>query len=141
MRANQTIAYIVNIALLSLLLGACSEAQKLDPLPQDAVILAFGDSLTAGKGASRTNSYPGFLARKINRKVINAGINGEISSTGLKRLPALLDKHQPDMLILCHGGNDVIRKLDMNTLKANLKEMIEMAQARNIQAPVSHQVQ
>jgi len=68
----------------------------------------------------------------LARTVINAGVPGEVTAEGLKRLPGLLDKHDPDMLILCHGGNDILRRLDRETTIANLKAMIGEAQARDI---------
>lgn len=65
--------------------------------------------------------------------VINAGVSGERSKQGLKRLSALLDKYQPQLLLLCHGGNDVLKKQNLNSMKNNLAGMIEMAQSRDIQ--------
>lgn len=100
------------------------------------MILAFGDSLTAGKGAARDQSYPAELARLSHKTVINAGISGEISAAGLRRLPALLDKHQPELLILCHGGNDILRKLDLDKTRQNLETMIQLAKQRGIQVLV-----
>jgi acyl-CoA thioesterase I len=96
------------------------------------VILAYGDSITAGNGAPPAQNYPSLLAEKLQRTVINAGVPGEISANGLKRLPALLDKHQPALLLLCHGGNDMIRKLGKNELAKNLRAMIDEAISRDI---------
>lgn len=120
------------LVLLTLTLVACSDEAKLSRLPADAVILAFGDSLTHGNGASRGESYPAVLEGLSGRRVINEGISGEVSEAGLKRLPALLDKHQPDLMILCHGGNDFLRKKDMGLLESNLQEMISLALSRDI---------
>ncbi len=64
--------------------------------------------------------------------MINAGINGEISEEGLNRLPALLEQHSPDLLILCHGGNDILQKRDLNIMGENVRKMIAMAAQRNI---------
>lgn len=101
-------------------------------LQSDAVILAFGDSLTYGNGALSNESYPAVLARRIERKVINAGIPGELSSDALARLPAELDKHHPNILILCHGGNDLLQKKDETALRRNLEAMVDLAQTRHI---------
>ena len=117
---------------LVFLLGACSDEVALPKLDADAVILAYGDSLTQGKGAKAEQSYPAVLSRLSNREVINAGISGEESGAGLKRLPAVLAEHQPDLLILCHGGNDFLRKRDEARMEANIREMISQAKSRNI---------
>ncbi len=117
--------------VLSILI-ACGSSNDLPRLSSSAVILSFGDSLTKGKGADDHQSYPAILQNLTNRKVINAGINGEISEEGLNRLPALLEQHSPDLLILCHGGNDILQKRDLNIMGENVRKMIAMAAQRNI---------
>lgn len=109
---------------------SCSDDRtKLTSLEQDAVILAFGDSLTFGSGAnSATESYPAVLQQLTGRKVVNAGIPGEVSQVGLERLPDILSEEMPDLVILCHGGNDLIRKLGQQQLKNNLDQMISLIQ-------------
>lgn len=115
-----------------LLLAGCGSEPVLAPLPGNATILAFGDSLTAGNGAPGDAGYPARLAALINRTVINAGISGEESTAGRARLESLLDQHQPQLLILCHGGNDLLRKRPAAQLEDNLRAMIAMAQNRGI---------
>lgn len=95
-------------------------------LQSNAKILAFGDSLTYGKGAP-SQSYPTQLQNLININVLNEGKSGEPSTLGLARLPSLLKQHQPDLVILCHGGNDLIRKKSKDILKANLVKMIRLS--------------
>jgi lysophospholipase L1-like esterase len=113
-------------------LTACGSSSDLPRLSSNAVILSFGDSLTRGKGAEDHQSYPAVLQALTKRKVINAGINGEISEHGLNRLPALLDQHSPDLLILCHGGNDILQKRDLNRMGENVRKMISLAAERDI---------
>jgi acyl-CoA thioesterase I len=122
------------LLVIFLLLAACSEPSKtLTKLPDDAVILAFGDSLTYGTGASPGHNYPGILAGLTAREVINEGVPGEISGDGLKRLPALLDQYQPELLILVHGGNDMLRNISNEQTADNLSRMIAEANSRHIE--------
>ena len=112
-------------------LVSCSEKlPKLSPLGNDATILAFGDSLTYGTGVnSDTQSYPAILSKLTGLSVVNKGIPGEVSQQGLARLTQVLQQTQPDLVILCHGGNDIIRKLDREQLKNNLSQMITLIQS------------
>ena len=116
------------VFLLALLtLSACgNDGPALSQIGQDAVVLAFGDSLTHGTGAKAHQSYPERLASHIDREVIRAGVPGEISADGLARLPDLLDEHEPDLVVLCHGGNDILRNIDAADTKSNLREMVQL---------------
>lgn len=112
---------------ISLLLFACSE-QKFEPLTPGATIVAFGDSLTDGVGASKGQGYPEVLAKLSGLSVINSGISGETTSEGLERLPSVLEEHQPDLVILIEGGNDILRNSSHAAAKSNLAAMIELIQ-------------
>lgn len=115
-------------------LVSCSEqGQRFSPLSEHATILAFGDSLTYGKGASHSQSYPSVLSSLSHLRVINAGISGEVSAAGLKRLPALLNKHLPELIIICHGGNDILQRKNPAQIKANILQMIKLARSFNAQ--------
>ena len=118
--------------LAALLLAACSPSAKLDKLDPSAVVLAFGDSLTFGTGANPSESYPAVLERSIGRKVINAGVPGETSAEGLARLPGVLDEVQPKLLILCHGGNDFLQKLNEAKAAENIRVMIRLARDKGV---------
>lgn len=128
----QMIFRMAQLVIALLLLFGCDNGTQLAKLRPDAVLLAFGDSLTHGNGASAGQSYPAQLETLLGRKVINAGVPGEISAEGARRLPALLDQYQPDLLLLCHGGNDMLRKLDLQQLRDNLLRMYEAANQRGV---------
>ena len=122
--------------MIGFILFFCISCNKSEPmlnkLPEDALILAFGDSLTYGTGATKDHDYPYILSELTGREVINAGVPGEISSEGRQRLPELLDEYEPDLLILIHGGNDFLRKIPADQLRENLKAMLAEAKQRNI---------
>ena len=120
------------LILACTILPACGDELQLPRLGKTATILAFGDSLTKGYSVRPEDSYPAILQGMVNRTVINAGVSGEESRDGLKRLPALLEKHAPDLLILCHGGNDILRKKNMQNMAANVTAMIRLATERQI---------
>ncbi len=119
---------LLSTLLVTLLLSACGDSSsQLRPLKSDATILAFGDSLTEGYSVNKDDSYPAQLAKLTNRNIINAGISGEVSEIGLSRLPGLLAKHEPELVIICHGGNDILRKQSMAEMQSNLTKMITLA--------------
>lgn len=123
---------LVLMAVLCWIAVACQRSPMIPKLPPDARILAFGDSLTLGNGSSPGHDYLSLLAQLIGYTVINAGVSGEISADGLQRLPALLDEYQPKLLILIHGGNDILRHLDPAQTEANLAAMVDLARQRQI---------
>ena len=120
------------LLLISLLLGACGDQTPKIFFADDAALLAFGDSITYGTGAEKQHSYPAILSELTGHRVINAGIPGEVSTQGRQRLPGLLDKYKPGLLILCHGGNDLLRRINTADTRANLEAMIDSANQRNI---------
>ncbi len=124
----------VFLVLLSfLLLAGCDNQQDgLTQLRPNDIILAFGDSLTSGVGTRPELNYPRQLGNLLGRTVINAGIPGETSAEGLTRLPGVLDRVEPELLVLCHGGNDILQKLDRDQLRANLQGMVAEAKQRGI---------
>lgn len=120
------------MGLCCLLLAACGEP-GLKPLGTGATILAFGDSLTEGRGVSPAQSYPSVLAQLSGHTVINGGVSGELSEAGRVRLPVLLAEHKPALVILLEGGNDILRGSGEGALKANLAAMIEAVQGSGAQ--------
>jgi len=95
------------LVLAGLALLACGVSKpKLAHLPEDAVVLAFGDSLTAGTGATREHAYPEQLSALIGRKV------------------RLLEEVRPALVLLCLGGNDMLRRMDRAAMRENLAAMI-----------------
>lgn len=96
-------------------------------------IVAFGDSLTAGLGVAPEDSYPAELQRRLDAlgfrfRVINAGVSGETTAGGLRRVPWIL-RSRPQFVILELGANDGLRGLKPEQTRANLERMIQQLQA------------
>ena len=125
-------AYRPLLLALALTFTACGERPKLERLPTSAVVLAFGDSLTFGTGAAEAESYPAQLESLIGRRVVGAGIPGEVTAQALERLPAALEEHAPRLLILCIGGNDFLRRLGNAQAERNVRAMVQLAKSRGV---------
>ena len=113
---------------VALSLGGCGKsAPRLPLVDAGATVLAFGDSLTFGTGAKPEESYPAVLERLIARKVVRSGVPGELTEQGLARLPEVLDEVEPQLLILCLGGNDLLQRGQEAVVVTNLRAMIKLA--------------
>jgi acyl-CoA thioesterase I len=121
------------LLLVAFAVAACGERPKLARLPSDAVVLAFGDSLTYGTGAAEEESYPAQLERLIGRRVVRAAVPGEVTAQALARLPEALDEHAPRLMLLCIGGNDFLRRLGNPQAEANVRAMVKLARGRGVQ--------
>ena len=100
-------------------------AEKIDLRP---VIVAFGDSLTAGFGVESGLSYPDFLQKELERRglqwhVVNLGVSGDTTTDGANRVQEVLSQ-KPAIVILEFGGNDGLRGLPLESTRTNLDTMI-----------------
>lgn len=121
------------VALLLAVLVSCGEkVPRVAPVGPNEVIVAFGDSLTYGTGAAETESYPVVLGQLIGRKVVKAGVPGEVTAQGLMRLPRVIEEHRPALMIVCLGGNDMLRRMDEAQVRKNLREIIGAIRAQGI---------
>jgi len=99
-------------------------------------ILVLGDSLSAAFGIEQSRGWVSLLEQKLSKQhypfqVINASISGETTQGGLQRLPVLLKKHHPGLVILELGANDGLRGLDLTMMQQNLQSMISQIKRTN----------
>jgi len=120
------------LAFVLLAASGCGKPPKLERLPADAVVLAFGDSLTFGTGAKENESYPAQLEKLIGRRVVRAGVPGEVTAQALARLPLALEEHAPRLLLLCIGGNDFLNRLGNVQAEQNVRAMVQLARSRGV---------
>jgi acyl-CoA thioesterase-1 len=102
---------------------------------EDPVLLIVGDSLSAGYGMELTQSWPSLLQARLDEtgqpyRVFNASITGDTTQGALARLPRLLERLQPRLVVLELGGNDGLRGLGIDVTRQNFASMIRMSQSR-----------
>jgi len=119
--------------IFSIIIATSCGLPKLEVLNSDDIILAFGDSLTLGVGVNNEQSYPSVLSELSGFEVINSGISGETTNEGLSRLPVVLKRYHPEILILLEGGNDILQNINKPQIKHNLRSMIEVAISYDVQ--------
>jgi len=114
--------------------GCGDKVPPVAKLAATDVVLAFGDSLTYGTGAKAEDSYPVVLGQLIGRTVVRSGVPGEQTAGGLARLSEVLDEHKPRLVIVCLGGNDMLRKQVQAGIESNLRAMLKEIRSRGIDA-------
>ncbi len=125
-------SYIFFALWLALASGCGGNVPKVGKLAPSDVIVAFGDSLTFGTGATEAESYPIVLGQLIGRRVVRAGVPGEVTEGGLARLADVIEEHKPKLMIVCLGGNDMLRKVDEGHTRSNLRTIIKTIKAQGI---------
>ncbi|WP_018649090.1 MULTISPECIES: GDSL-type esterase/lipase family protein [unclassified Thioalkalivibrio] len=111
--------------LLALLAGCGGSGPgDLEPLPRAATVLAFGDSVTHGTGASRGEDFPARLAEITGWQVVNDGVPGDRADSARGRLGPSLREHEPDLVIIGLGGNDFLRQRAAPAVKEDLRALI-----------------
>jgi acyl-CoA thioesterase-1 len=135
--------FIATWLLLVLAGGGCSQeasvAEGAAPTgavearaPEGPLVVFLGDSLTAGYGLTEDEAFPALLGAALREagrpvRVVNAGVSGDTSAGGLRRLPWLLTQH-PDVLVVALGANDGLRGLAVSLTEENLRTIVADAQ-------------
>lgn len=114
--------------------SVCGVFFCLAMLPASAAsVLIFGDTISAAYGMNIEQGWVSLLDKRLGKRdpgmhhVINASVSGETTSGGLRRLPALLKQHRPDVVVLELGGNDALRGQPPAMIERNLAAMIRLS--------------
>ena len=110
--------------IAALLAVSCGDKPVRQPTAGTRII-CFGDSLTAGTGASRGMDYPAQLSRLISREVVNAGVPGDTTAEGLARLEADVLSQSPRLVLITLGGNDLKNRIPKEEAFRNLREIVD----------------
>jgi acyl-CoA thioesterase-1 len=126
----RSIALLVLVVCLDLVPPA-ARAQGAAASP---VILVLGDSISAGYGLDAGQGWVRLLEQKLKargapHRVVNASVTGETTAGGLARLPALLDRHKPSVVLVELGGNDGLRALPVKAMRSNIERIVDSSRA------------
>lgn len=116
------------LLLLTAVLAGGAETER-------QTIFIVGDSIAAGHGVDPEEAFPGLLQQRVNEQnlpydVVNAGVSGDTTAGGVRRMPWLL-RRQMDVLVLELGGNDGLRGIPPKETRANLEKIIDLAREKN----------
>ena len=122
-------SFIVLFVLVAKAAFAAPDSQK--------TLLVYGDSLSAAYGLEIQQGWVSLLQEKLDQtksgwKVVNLSISGETTSGGLSRLPATLEEHRPELMLLQLGANDGLRGTPLKSVLNNLEKMIQQAQKNDV---------
>lgn len=126
----------LKLLLIILLAGTLNVWGQSDP----GKILFFGDSITAGYGLNKTEAFPAYIQQKIDSlgwefEAVNAGLSGETSAGGLRRIDWML-RQDFDVFVLELGGNDGLRGINLESTKSNLRGIIDKVKEKNPDARI-----
>jgi acyl-CoA thioesterase-1 len=126
------------VALLGLAVLLAVTATTVPAAPGDRVIVALGDSLTAGWGVAPDEAYPALLQERLERegfryRVVNAGVSGDTSAGGLARLDWTL-RTEPEIVIVALGANDGLRGQPPAAMRRNLAAILDRLRARKVKS-------
>jgi acyl-CoA thioesterase-1 len=112
------------LAILPVAISACSDAPDYAPVADAATVLAFGDSVTHGTGASRGEDYPAQLAELTGWRIVNAGIPGDTALEATSRIDTAMTESSPAVALIELGGNDFLRRRAPGAVKEDLREIL-----------------
>lgn len=117
---------VVAVVTLGVVFWPKTQVRNLDS--RGTAVIAFGDSLTQGYGASEADAYPSRLSRMVGTEVVNAGVSGDTTESALQRLDNDVVTRNPRIVLVGLGGNDFLRRAPIETTEANLRAIVKKIQ-------------
>jgi acyl-CoA hydrolase len=124
----------VAVLLCAWLPNACDRMPKPTPIPPEATVVAFGDSVTYGTGAAAGEDWPSRLAALSGWTVVNAGVPGETAEQARGRIDAVLARYEPALVVIEIGGNDFLRRRPPEAVKADVRRIVRSVRQHGAQA-------
>lgn len=121
------------VAACAFPLVGCQETSSWSAIPAGAQVLALGDSITFGTGASPGEDWPRLLADRTGWHIVNAGVPGDTAQNARSRIGPLLSEHRPALVIIELGGNDFLRRRAPALVKEDLRDLVRQAKAHGAQ--------
>lgn len=112
------------LVILVVATTACSREPAYPLIPAGSTVIAFGDSITSGTGASPGQDFPTHLSARSGWHIVNAGVPGDMARDAGARLGPLLDQHQPVAVLVELGGNDFLRQRAESAVKEDLRGIV-----------------
>jgi len=123
---------VLFFVLTFIIINLTSLKKEYPIIPQGGTMVCFGDSLTAGYGAREGNSYPDFLQKRVNLKIINSGVSGDTTVDARKRFEEDVLEHNPDIVVIELGANDLFQSIDPKITAINLNYFVDQLTSRGI---------
>lgn len=117
---------VVAVVTLGVVFWPKPHVRNLDS--RGTAVIAFGDSLTQGYGASEADAYPARLSRMVGTEVVNAGVSGDTTESALQRVDEDVVSRSPRIVLVGLGGNDFLRHAPIATTEANLRAIVKKIQ-------------
>lgn len=126
--------FVRSVALVLLVFGLVLPVARAHGAAGSPVILVLGDSISAGYGLDAGQGWVRLLEQKLKtrgapHRVVNASVTGETTAGGLARLPALLERHKPSVVLIELGGNDGLRALPVKAMRGNVERIVDLSRA------------
>jgi len=137
MKKNKFLRFCGILIFCAFAITGCAQRQIKNLDSKGKTIICFGDSITFGYGVVPGEDYPTQLSKLMNTPIINAGVDGDTSTTALARLDSEVLAKDPFLVIVELTGNDFLKKVPMEETKKNIGEIVDRIQAKGVMVAIA----